>query len=234
MFADTETTGTEPEDRLIQLAFRCGVMDWNGLYNPGVPINLVAMATHHITEEQVAGQEKFKKSRAWKLLKKQGKNLIFIAHNAAFDLSMLEREGIEMPHHICTLKVIRHLDEDCEFECYTQQYLRYKFGLKFKEEITPHDAWSDILVLEMIFTTLMAMWRKKFNHTRDEALTGMMEISQKPSFIRVFQFGKYKGRKTTEIAEEDPGYLQWLQREKIKEPEGEEDWLYTLEILLGQ
>jgi hypothetical protein len=45
-FTDTETTGTEEEDRLLQLAYRCGGKDVNELYRPPVPINLMAMATH--------------------------------------------------------------------------------------------------------------------------------------------------------------------------------------------
>jgi len=54
IFLDTETTGTGPDDRLCQIAFKAddgpAICD---LFNPGKPISIDAMAIHHITEKMV-------------------------------------------------------------------------------------------------------------------------------------------------------------------------------------
>jgi DNA polymerase III epsilon subunit-like protein len=62
---DTETTGTDPDDRLCQLAFktRQGIIV-NELFNPGKPIAIEATAVHHITHEMVQDKSPFKTSPA--------------------------------------------------------------------------------------------------------------------------------------------------------------------------
>jgi DNA polymerase III epsilon subunit-like protein len=50
IFLDTETTGTGPEDRLCQIAFKPeGAPAVCETFNPGMPISIDAMAIHHIT-----------------------------------------------------------------------------------------------------------------------------------------------------------------------------------------
>ena len=98
IFLDTETTGTGPDDRLCQIAFKTGkglVVD--ELFNPGKPIAIEAMAVHHITNEMVATKPPFKGSPAYEKLKAllDDEQSILVAHNAQFDLNMLQREGIE-------------------------------------------------------------------------------------------------------------------------------------------
>ena len=50
IFLDTETTGVEEKDRLIQLCYRCNGISATKYFNPGIPISFMAMATHHITQ----------------------------------------------------------------------------------------------------------------------------------------------------------------------------------------
>ena len=54
IFLDTETTGTGPNDRLCQIAFKPdnGPIA-TGLFNPGKPISVDAMVVHHITNKMV-------------------------------------------------------------------------------------------------------------------------------------------------------------------------------------
>jgi uncharacterized protein (DUF3820 family) len=100
-------------------------------------------------------------------------------------------------------------------------------------EAVAHDAWGDILVLEQLYLRLLKSMMKRFDIDEDEARGQMLEISMVPSIIRKIQFGKHKGRLTADIAKEDRGYLEWLLKEKLKEPDGEEDWIYTLNQLLA-
>lgn len=57
------------------------------------------------------------------------------------------------------------------------------------------------------------------------------------ALVEEFTFGKYKGAKVSAIAKTDPGYLQWLLKEKIKarDQEGKNDinWIHTLEHYLN-
>ncbi len=62
----------------------------------------------------------------------------------------------------------------------------------------------------------------------EKVIEQMIEISARPSIIRRFNFGKYKGMLVSEVAQKDMPYLEWLYKEKSKTPEAEEDWLYTL------
>jgi hypothetical protein len=49
IFLDTETTGTGPDDRLCQIAFKPeGGPAVCETFNPGMPISIEAMSIHHI------------------------------------------------------------------------------------------------------------------------------------------------------------------------------------------
>ena len=96
---DTETTGTGPDDRIVELALLVFEYDattgtigrivdtYDGLEDPGRPIPPEATAIHGITDEMVAGRA-LDEARIRSLL--AGLTLV-IAHNAAFDRPFLER-----------------------------------------------------------------------------------------------------------------------------------------------
>jgi exodeoxyribonuclease X len=233
-FTDTETTGVEEKDRLCQLAYRCGSKDVNSLFKPPLPINLMAMAVHHITEDMVAGKPAFIGSKEHKFLKKHGKNMVFVAHNAKFDLKMLEREGITTyPASICTLKVVRHLDENANLESHKLQYLRYLFNIKI--DAAAHDAWGDILVLELLFHRLRKRIMRDNDMGEAEAIAEMIEISTKPSLVRKWMFGKHRGEMMEDTLRTDRGYLEWMLRTKLEEEtDDDEDLIHTLQTMLDQ
>ena len=55
IYLDTEATGSGPEDRLCQIAFKTGDgITVNELVNPGMSISVEAMSIHHITNEMLA------------------------------------------------------------------------------------------------------------------------------------------------------------------------------------
>lgn len=217
LFLDTETTGINKEDRICQIAFRCGDRTVNQMFNPTLPIKIEAMATHHITNKMIAHAELFVGSEADKLLTGLLKEeTVLVAHNAKFDIEMLNREFIEVPRHICTYKVARHLDPNGKIPSYGLQYLRYFMGLEV--EATAHDAMGDIIILEMLFDRL----------SKKLSMEEMIEISSKPCLIRTFTFGKHKDKTIESVAKIDRGYLEWLLAEKTKEDMPDEDWIYTL------
>ncbi len=228
IYLDTETTGNEEKDRLCQLAYKDGETSFSELYKPSLPISIESSAVCHITNKMVADKPTFSDSKDYSHIKKllEDENAVLVAHNAKFDLGMLEKEGIAPPHHICTLRVARYLDRDGVIPRHNLQYLRYY--LEIEIDATAHDAAGDVLVLEKLFERLL---KKVTEEEGDEkkALSKMIEVSNTPSLIPVITFGKYAGRKIADLAREDPGYLMWLLTEKRKSEGDEEDWIFTLE-----
>ena len=152
IFLDTETTGTGPDDRLCQIAFKPEVGPVvSELFNPGLPISIDAMSIHHITNKMVKDKPPFQGSEAHENLSRliSDQSNYIVAHNARFDMEMLNREDIHPPKVICTLKLARYLDAGGVIPKYNLQYLRYYLGLEI--DATPHDALGDILVLEGVF-----------------------------------------------------------------------------------
>jgi DNA polymerase III epsilon subunit-like protein len=205
IFLDTETTGTGPDDRLCQIAFKTDkglVVD--ELFNPGRPIAIEAMAVHHITNEMVADQPSFKDSPAHKKLETllKDEQSILVAHNARFDLDMLRREGMQTDKAICTYKLTRYLDKEGRIPQYNLQYLRYY--LKLDIDAVPHSALGDILVLEGLFRRIRAQFEPV---DEADAAAQMLKISSEPVLVARMPFGKHKGKKMDQIP---PDYLQWL------------------------
>ena len=232
LFYDTETTGNRSEDRLCQIAYKCEQEIVSKMFKPPLPIQIEAMTIHHITNKMVDDKPAFSGSPAHTYLSEQAQNTntIFIAHNATFDLGIIKREGIEPINSICTLKVVRALDDENKIPSYKLQYLRYMLELEI--DAIAHDALGDVLVLEKVYEYLESEMMKKHGVDRDEVIKMMLEISAKPSLMKHINFGKHKGKTIADVAKEDIGYLQWLYKEKQKNPADEADWLYTLEYYL--
>ena len=224
IFLDTETTGSGPADRLCQIAFKTDQgFVVNALFNPGLPISIDAMSVHHITNEMVRDKPAFKGSDAWNTLQEllKSERNIMVAHNAAFDLDMLRKEGLAPKKVICTLKLARYLDKQGVIPHYGLQYLRYYLGLKI--DATPHSALGDILVLEAIFKRIHAKAVVEFG---GEAVEKMIELSANPVLYRKMPFGKYKGSKMEDVPTD---YLQWLSGTDL-----DEDLRYTVAHYLGR
>jgi DNA polymerase III epsilon subunit-like protein len=232
LFLDTETTGNMPEDRLCQLCYKIDDHIVDELYNPGRSISIESMAVHHITEKMVKDKPLFKDSPEYQKLEELFKtDIVFVAHNAKFDIAMVEKEGLKVGKSIDTYRVARSLDPDGKIPSYRLQYLRYLLGIEI--EATAHDAKGDVLVLERLFERLLKKVMEMENISKETAIDQMIDISSKPVCFKFMNFGKYKNSSMEEIAKNDPGYLRWLLEQKRQNPEEEEDWIYTLEKYLG-
>ena len=249
IFLDTETTGNDlKKDRLCQVCYKFeDTKDDKGKvieegkivtknFKPTIPISIKAMSVTNITNKMVENEEVFEGSETAKNLQEILDENILVAHNAKFDIAMLESDGMKVPKNICTLRLARYLDVDCEVPEYSLQFLRYYYEMEL--EVVAHSAEGDVLVLEALFDHLykQAEDRAEFSdkdtseERREVIIQRMLDISAKPSIIRKFVFGKHNGRKLAEVAMEDRGYLEWLLRTKREEED--EDWIYTLEHFL--
>ena len=223
IYLDTETTGSGPDDRLCQIAFKPdNGTAVSGLFNPGKPISIDAMVVHHITDKMVADQPPFKESDEYQQLEAllNAPWNIVVAHNAKFDMQMLQKEGLSTSRVICTLKLARHLDKNGVIPKYNLQYLRYFLDLDV--DAKAHDALGDILVLEALFQRLYAKFKEQNLKVPEQE---MVNISNNPVLMPRIPFGKHKGMLFSEVPAD---YLQWLSTTEL-----DEDMAYTVQKHLG-
>ena len=230
IFLDTETTGTEiGTDRLCQVCFLQKGEIRTEFFKPPLPIPIKAMSVHHITNKMVADKPTFIGSEFERDLQERLDHGILVAHNARFDIGMLETEGVRVGRHICTYRVAFYLDRDSKIPEYNLQYLRYYLDLEI--DAVAHDAEGDVRVLYALFEWLLVEMRKEIPDTA-AAIEQMVQISSQPMLFRKFNFGKYKDQALADVARSDRGYLEWLLAQKQKSGEGENDWIYTLQHYL--
>lgn len=225
---DTETTDRDPDNRLVQLAYKnlaTGEVV-NEYFKPPVPITFGAMAVHHITNKMVADKPLFAESEHRRNLQNLLVDNILVAHNAPFDIQVLKNEGVGIGESLDTLRIARHL---LDSEQYSLQYLRYFLDLNVIA--SPHDALGDILVLESLFGYLQDLVKEKFNYsTEEEVLNKLLELNAQPVLMEIINFGKYKGKTFAEVARIDKPYLQWLFGSETQKTEVEQnaELVYTL------
>lgn len=227
LFLDTETHHTV-DPILIQLAYKPSdkLEYFDALYGTGgVPIDFGSMSVHHITEAEIAGKPMFRDSADKDALQNLLDDYTLVAHNASYDVDVLERAGVEVTAPICTLRLSRNLLP--ELEQHKLQYLRYYLGIEFAEKPQVHHALGDVLVLEKVFFKLYEMLKVQ-NPNKDElALKNMMiEISSHPSILYTCKFGKHKGTLWADVPRD---YLDWVVN---KSDFTDEDVLYTARYYL--
>ncbi len=228
IFFDTETTGNTEKDFLVQIAYKHGDESFVGLYRPPIKIPPEASAIHHITNKMVEDKPIFKEGTDLPIIKIlfEDKDSVVVAHNAPFDLLMIEKEGIKPNKFICTLRVARELDKEGKIERYNLQYLRYLLDLNV--EAVAHDAMGDVLVMEKLFERLKNKIMKEEKLNEEKAIEKMIAISSHPTLMKTFSFGKHNGKKLEEVLAIDRGYLEWLLEQKLESDQIDEDWIYTL------
>ena len=223
IYLDTETTGAGTNDRLCQIAFKTDTgTAVDEMFNPNMPISVDAMSIHHITDEMVANKPPFKDSSAYKNLQVMFADdaAVLVAHNAKFDVRMLNREGLHPQKVVCTYKLSRYLDKDGVIPKYNLQYLRYY--LKLNIDATAHTALGDVLVTEGLFHRIYA----KFKERSVDPVADMIKISSSPVLVPRMPFGKHKGLKIAEVPRD---YLEWLAGTDL-----DEDLDYTVRHYLGR
>lgn len=234
IFLDTETTGNDPaKDRLVQVCYKLkegeGWQTKVGYFKPTMPMSVKAMSITHITDKMLEGKEAFADSQMKKDLEFLLSGSTLVAHNAKFDIAMLENEGLKVPSFICTLRVARALDTKNAIPEYNLQFLRYYLGLEI--EGNPHDAEGDVNVLIAVYERLFAKVREE-EPDDESALKKMIEISSRPTLFTYFNFGKHNGKEIKEVAKTNPDYLEWLLNQKMTDGGTDEDWIYTLKYYL--
>ncbi len=225
LFLDTEVHDLD-SPIVIQLAYKywenLNSKEFNKYYSTGgVLISHWAMGVHHITEKMLEWKEVFEKSEDKEALNAILQEKILVAHNAKFDIWVLWSVWIKIPNSICTLKVAHYLFPD--LENYKLQTLRYKFNLELDWDINPHDAMSDILVLEKLFWKFYKEMSDRLGTIDSkEILDNMKNISSKPILLDTVTFWKHKWEKWNSVPKD---YLDWIL--KKSDLRNDEDIAYT-------
>jgi len=237
---DTETTGNQAEDRIIQVgAMVVGakgeVVVYNELCSSEIPIKIEAMEVHNLTPNMLEGKANFKSTRFYNdLATLNNEHNYLIAHNIQFDLGMLIKEGFQNRMRLIdTLRCSKHLYPDSDY--HRLQYFRYSLGL-YKDEaneaqkhnivIKAHDAIGDVLVMKLLLSKLVARVKEQYQGVNP--MVKLEELTRTPVVMKKFKFGKYKGEEIADIARSDAGYIKWM----VKSLELDEDLKYTLERVL--
>ncbi|MCK5294417.1 MAG: 3'-5' exoribonuclease [Arcobacteraceae bacterium] len=239
---DTETTGNQEEDKIIQIGAmivhsKDNIEIYDEICSTDIEIKIEAMEVHNIVPSQLVDKAPFIQTQAYgKLQEYNNESNYLIAHNINFDLGMLQKDGFVNQYTLIdTLRCAKHLYKDMPY--HRLQYLRYALELYKTEQkeaddlnitIKAHDAIGDVLVMKLFLSKLVKRVMEEYPDYNP--MQKLAELTKTPVMIQTFKFGKHKGRDIAEIAREDSGYLNWM-RSNMKDLD--EDMKYTLDKVLG-
>lgn len=209
---DTETTGlNEPE--VIELAYqRIDSLDPAGLYAaltlkcylPSKPIELGAMATHHITLEMLQGYPPSSEAS----LPPDAEYII--GHNVDFDWKAL---GSPPSKRICTQALAQMLYPG--LDSYSLGALMYhlKPNIARDKLKDAHTAAADVMNCQLILAEMMLeLENRGYLIDGFEALWSISEHARIPT---VMTFGKHKGMRVADVPR---SYASWYERQEQTDP----------------
>lgn len=205
---DTETTGLN-EPAIVEAAY----LVVEGLrpvhvtdhfcerFNPGKPIEFGAMATHFITNTDVAA------SRPECEFEIPAGVQYIIGHNVDFDCGVI---GNADAKRICTLAMARHLFPKLDSHEQSAVML-YLFGEGVVDLIkNAHSAFHDVMMCKDILNFMISQCMPEVQSWED-----VYQFSENARIPTVMTFGKHKG---TPIADVPADYVQWLSRQPDVDP----------------
>ncbi len=168
---------------------------WVQRYNPGKPISLGALSTHHIMDEDLVNcpaSSSFRLPPGAKYL---------IGHNIDFDWVAI---GIPDVKRICTLALARSLWPN--LDSHTQSALLYYFERDTAREQlrNAHSALADVWICSKIVAQII-------EKLRPVSLDALWEMSEKARIPTVMPYGKHKGELISQVSRD---YKQWLLRQE--------------------
>ena len=166
-------------------------LSWVQRYNPGQPISLGALATHHIMDEELVNCPP---SSSFQL---PSDCEYMIGHNIDFDWSAV---GCPDVKRICTLALSRRLWPD--IDSHNQSALVYYLERALARELlkNAHSALADVMICSLIVSHICGA----LGVGSVEDLYRESEVARIPT---VMPFGKHKGLLLVDV----PGdYRDWL------------------------
>ena len=167
---------------------------WVQRYNPGKPISLGALATHHILDEELVNcpaSSSFRLPAGTKYL---------IGHNIDFDWVAIGSPEVK---RICTLALARSLWPD--LDSHTQSALLYYFERDTARDQlrNAHSALADVWICSKIVAQII-------DRLHPASLDALWEMSENARIPTVMPYGKHKGELISQVPTD---YKQWLLRQ---------------------
>ena len=195
---DTETTGRKDpiiiEGAWLELKsvdpFKLG-LSFCQRYNPGKPIELGALATHHIYDEELI---QCPPAKSFSL---PNDVEYIIGHNIDYDWNVIDQPNIR---RICTLALARKVWKS--IDAYSQSALLYFIDRDNARDILKkaHSAETDVRICATILEKIcIELDVSSFEH--------LWELSEDARTPTVMPFGKHKGTLITDIPID---YKKWL------------------------
>mgnify|MGYP006278301991 FL=1 len=224
LYLDTETTGADPETaHICELALL--LTEYRGfsrirendtvlqqLVSPPVPVPPEASAVHHITNSMLEGSPPVGELAGDVSRLVDGSDYI-CAHNLPYDLSILLREmpevwsGIGPDAQLDSLRLSRHLWP--LIPSHSLQALRYRFELDSGIRGSAHRAMFDTELVRALLEYVTAGGLVPAGSWMELA-----DYISSPLEIKVFSFGKYRGKLVEDIAARDRDYIMWLLKQE--------------------
>lgn len=203
---DTETTGkTEPiliEAAYLKMGTPYSLLDdaakvddgYIERFNPGKPIELGALATHHILDEELID------CRPASDFSLPGDIEYIIGHNVDYDWQVLGRPNLK---RICTLALARDLFLD--LDSYSQSALIYLFHRKQANVLlkNAHNALADVRLCRLILMEIL----KLIGVDQQTTWSDVWARSEQARIPKVITFGKHAGSKIEDLPKD---YRLWV------------------------
>ncbi len=223
VFFDLETTGIDVAvDRIVEISYL--KIYPNGdeesktmKINPGMPIPPKATNIHGITDEDIRDAPTFQEVA--KSVAKVFEGCDFAGYNSnKFDLPLLAEEFLRADTDL-DLKKRKFIDIQVIFHKKEQRTLSaaYKYYCDKNLE-DAHSAEADTRATYEILQAQLDRYpdlpndiddlSKYSSHNRNVDFLG--RIVYDDDDCEIFNFGKYKGQKVTEVLKKDPGYYGWM------------------------
>ena len=236
VFFDLETTGINiAKDRIVEISILKVFPNGNKesktwLVNPEMKIPKESSEIHGITDEKVANEPTFKQ------LAKEVETLIKGCDLAGFnsnrfDIPLLAEEMLRVG---IDFDMNNRVAIDVQVIFHKKEQRTLSAGYEFycgKDLENAHSAEADTLAT---YEILLAQLEKYDDIGKDvKSLSEYSSHNKRADFAgflmfdkddnELFSFGKYKGRKVTDVFEENPGYYAWIQNADFP--------LYTKKVL---
>lgn len=231
IFADTETTGVKPTDRIVELAYAELEVTATGgisilqmtrsLIDPEIPIPAEASGVHHITDEMVAEAPTLAEFLA-QVAPPMTDPVVFFAHNAPFDKRFLAPVFPNIVGVGCTLRLARRFFPDAPN--HKLDTLRYFLDLyKGNAHRADEDVRSSVDLLNRLL------------EVSGLGLEALVAAQNSPIRLRKLPFGKFVGQDPAEVAKTPAGHdwIVWLLGDAAKKGKPlDADLDYTLRAAL--
>lgn len=205
---DTETTSIHfQEAEVIQYASAAFISGSfriirNDYFKPYEPIDPEVSSINFISNRMVADKRNFD-DELTTVQTEMNDYPYMVAHNAFYDMKVLERYGLKLPKIICTMRMAKKLyGEDDAIKLFNLSYLRYALDLPVSDDLPAHKADSDVIVTCSLYEYLLAdaiagnHINPDINVPLGDQIVAWLDA---PITVRKMPFGKHKGKDLIEI-----------------------------------